>query len=166
MYGHVFNITSFLFLECQDQSLQKPCRWGVLHQDLSKPFDLGRSGSSTARALPAPQGGIFLWKLRLQRALAPHYHGVNYDKWPCSNFPGFSRKTGHFLHDFYYHICAGFSETFQLSWAPFSPFLSDRHLDTHLNRWGVRDAIFEKVTILSTLSIEIRGDFMGFTTYI
>ena len=43
MYGHVFNITSFLFLECQDQSLQKPCRWGVLHQDLSKPFDLGRS---------------------------------------------------------------------------------------------------------------------------
>lgn len=101
---------------------------------------LGQEWSSTARALPAPHGGIFLWKLRLQRAIAPHYHGVNYDKLPCSNFPCFHVRRSFFTW-FLRPYLRRVQETFQLSWAPFSPFLSDRHLDTHLNRWGVRDAI-------------------------
>ena len=94
VYGNVFKNTSFVFIECQDQWASSKKHFKNMQVRRSPPRSLetlwlGQEWSSTARALPAPHGGIFLWKLRLQRAIASHYHGVNYDKWPFFDVPSF-----------------------------------------------------------------------------
>ena len=82
----MFFKSSFLLLstkiDCLIKNMSKTCRWGVLHQDLSKPFDLGRSEVQLVERFLLLKVEISL-KAETSTGNCARFHGVKYDKWPC-----------------------------------------------------------------------------------